>query len=108
MNEEQQTKEVLSDLSIAFIKMLGSFVILGISIALDGFTFSYLWNGVMPNIFGLPLLSFIQSVGIAVLINFATYRPSPENEKTLLQTFLHVVFSNLIFLFMGWVVMLFI
>lgn len=110
MNEmkEQQTKAELGELLIAFFKMIGAFVGLGLSIMIGGFTFLYLWNGIMPTAFGLTSLSYVQSIGVTLLIKFVGYSPAIENKKTLMQTFLYILFANLIFLFIGWVVTLFI
>ena len=105
---EQQTKAKLGELRIAFFKMIGAFVVLGLSFMIEGFTFLYLWNGIMPTSFGLTSLSYVQSVGVTLLIKFVGYSHATENKRTLMQTFLYILFANLIFLFTGWVVMLFI
>lgn len=39
-------------------------------IALGGLIFMVLWNGIMPEVFGLGLLSFWQAIGLLILARF--------------------------------------
>lgn len=38
-------------------------------IAVIGFPIKWLWNWIMPNIFGLPEISFWMALGIALLVS---------------------------------------
>lgn len=55
MNEE---KDVLGEAAVGFLKMIGAFAVLGFSIAFGGYVVMFLWNGVIPQTFGLPLLTW--------------------------------------------------
>ena len=41
----------------------------------------YLWNWLMPFIFGLPKLNLLQTIGLSVLINMLFSKP-PHNTET--------------------------
>ncbi len=51
---------------IAGIIIFGTIFIVGLAI-LFGFIIMWLWNWLMPEIFGLPMLSYWQAVGVFVL-----------------------------------------
>jgi hypothetical protein len=55
-----------SPLEIAGIVIFGIIAIIGFA-ALFGFVIMWLWNALMPEIFGLPVLSYWQAVGILIL-----------------------------------------
>lgn len=52
---------------IAGMIVLGIIAITGLAI-LFGFIVMWLWNWLMPEIFGLPLLSYWQAVGLFILL----------------------------------------
>ena len=59
-------------LLIAYAKSLG--ILIGIAIVLS-IPMMYLWNWLMPFIFGLPKLNLIQTLGLSVLVNMLTSKP---------------------------------
>lgn len=108
MNENQEIKAKLGELFIALLKMVGVFAVLAFSIALGGLVTMYLWNGIVPPIFGLTSLTWGQATGVDVLVSFIVAQRRESNDKTLLEIFTHVVFINLMFMLIGWIVMMFI
>ena len=62
----------------AYAKTLG--IICGTIIVLS-VPMMYLWNWLMPFIFGLPELNLLQTIGLSVLINMLVSKP-PHNTET--------------------------
>lgn len=56
-----------SPIEIVGIVIFGAIVITGLAI-LFGFIIMWLWNWLMPEIFGLPTLTFWQSAGLFILL----------------------------------------
>lgn len=56
-----------SPIEIVGIVIFGAIVITGLAI-LFGFVIMWLWNWLMPEIFGLPTLTFWQSAGLFILL----------------------------------------
>ena len=56
-----------SPLEIVGMIIFGVILISGLAILL-GFIIMWLWNGLMPNIFGLPPLTYWQGVGLFILL----------------------------------------
>tara|TARA_Y100000361_G_scaffold135216_1_gene134934 strand:+ start:612 stop:929 length:318 start_codon:yes stop_codon:yes gene_type:complete len=48
----------------------------------------YLWNWLMPFIFGLPELNLLQTIGLSVLINMLISKP-PHNTETSIRSLSH-------------------
>lgn len=106
MNEE---KDVLGEAAVGFLKMIGAFAALGFSIAFGGYVVMFLWNGVIPQTFGLPLLTWGQATGLDVVVSFIVMQKQPNNDnETILSTFISVLSINLMFMLIGWIVMMFI
>lgn len=55
-------------------------LVVGIS-ALSALPFMWLWNGLMPDIFGLKTLSFLQSWGLLILSSFLFKNTSVSSKK---------------------------
>lgn len=108
MNEDRRTKEQLGELFIELSKMIGSFGVLALSVAFGGYVTMYLWNGIVPTTFGLTALTWAQATGLDVLVSFLVAQRIPKTEETLMQRFGYVVGANLIFMVIGWIVMMFI
>ena len=64
-------------LLIAYAKSLG--ILIGIAIVLS-IPMMYLWNWLMPFIFGLPKLNILQTLGLSLLINMITSKPQYNTE----------------------------
>lgn len=106
MNEE---KEVLGEAAVAFLKMIGAFLVLGFSIAFGGYVVMFLWNGVIPQTFGLPVLTWGQATGLDVVVSFIVMQKQPNNDnETILSKFTRILATNLIFMLIGWILMMFI
>ncbi len=56
-----------SPLEIAGAIIIGTILITGLAILL-GFIIMWLWNGLMPELFGLPPLTYWQGVGLFILL----------------------------------------
>jgi hypothetical protein len=50
-------------------KLIGVLVIIAITILLLSFPVMWLWNWLMPTLFGLTEINWLQSVGLLLLIN---------------------------------------
>jgi hypothetical protein len=62
-----------------FVRIAGILLLIGIVIAGFGWAVLQLWNALMPQIFGLPLLTFWQAVGLLALswLLFGGWRGMP-------------------------------
>jgi hypothetical protein len=72
-----------------------------------GYVFSVLWNWFAVPAFGLPALSLAMSVGIALLVNYATYHrvavpasPDKSGLARIIDSLEHIITYPLIVL--GW------
>ena len=50
-----------------------------VSYAFDGLVFSYIWKWFVVPIFGLPVLTVPQSIGIIIVTAFLTSRPTSKD-----------------------------
>jgi hypothetical protein len=66
MNGLEQWKVFLKSVVLLFIGLFGLALFLAIPVM-------FLWNWLMPLIFGLPTLDYIESVGILLLIDCFVY-----------------------------------
>jgi len=74
---------------------------------LNGWVLSVLWGWFVVPTFGLPSLSVVEAIGIALIAAFLTHQyHSVPKEKTR-EYYLILFFSPLIALFIGWLVHLF-
>ena len=55
--------------AIAILTFLGSILLLGLLYLVLAWPVSFLWNWLMPEIFGLPILSYWQVAGLMMLLN---------------------------------------
>lgn len=55
-------------------------LVIGLS-ALMALPFMWLWNGLMPDIFGLKVLSFLQAWGLLILSSFLFKNSSISSNK---------------------------
>lgn len=44
-----------------------------VCIIIEGFVVKWLWNWIMPYLFGLPIITFWMSLGIVLLIRILNY-----------------------------------
>jgi len=57
----------MDELSEGLGKVIGFFIVIGVIALLIGFPLMWLWNYVMPDIFGLTEITFWQAVAISLL-----------------------------------------
>lgn len=72
-----------------------------ISVIVDGWALSKIWNWFIPPIFNLPFLTLMQSVGVAMVLQLftrtnKTAKDKDETDFTGWQRFLYVGISNTI------------
>lgn len=96
---------------VALIGFLGLIAMVVVSAMWHGYVFSVLWGWFAVPAFGLPALSLAMSIGIALLVNYATYHrvTVPENpdrptSDKITDSLAHIITYPLIVLIMGWVI----
>lgn len=62
-----------------FLQVIGIIVLVGLIL---GFPTLWLWNWLMPTIFGLPLITFWQAVGLNLLSGILFRSYSPQNKES--------------------------
>jgi hypothetical protein len=100
---------------VALLGILGMVAMVVFSAIWHGYVFSVLWGWFAVPAFGLPALSLAMSIGIALLVNYATYHrvtvpenPDKSQQDKIVDSIAHIITYPLIVLFMGWVVKLYI
>lgn len=70
-----------------------------VSYAFNGLVLSYIWKWFVVPIFGLPVLTVPQSVGIIIVTAFLTFHPTPKDFEgdTTLRAFLGALAAQLIY-----------
>jgi hypothetical protein len=93
------------------IAMIGIFAAVAVGMIWRGYVFSILWDWFAVPAFGLPALSLAMAIGIALLVNYATYRrvtvptdPSKTEADKITDVLAHIITYPLIVLGMGWIV----
>lgn len=71
----------MTNLIAGFIVIVGTILIGCVLALLLGFPFMWLWNWLMPELFGLKTISFWQSVGLLLLSHFIFQSSSSSNSK---------------------------
>jgi hypothetical protein len=66
----------MKDLLAGVALIIGTIVLVAVLIALP---VMYLWNWLMPVIFGLTTITFWQALGLSMLVKFLM--PTPSNSK---------------------------
>lgn len=100
---------------MVFLAVIGEFVgivaLLVLSSLLRGYTLSVLWGWFMVPTLGLPHLSVVQAIGIAMVVSFLTYHDTsdiPKKERSTGEAIASgvslAVLYPLIALLFGWVV----
>lgn len=94
--------------------LVGFIVLLVISNILNGWVLSLLWSWFFVPTLGLPHLSVIQAIGVAMVITYLTTHRGTESDdsnKSSTEKFVEAVifafFYPLFALFFGWIVHLF-
>ena len=55
--------------AMAILTFLGSILLFGLLFLVLAWPVSLLWNWLMPEVFGLPILSYWQAAGLIMLLN---------------------------------------
>ena len=96
---------------VALLGILGMVAIVVGSAMWHGYVFSVLWGWFAVPAFGLPALSLAMSIGVALLVNYATYHrvevpenPNKSDSNKIAEPLAHIITYPLIVLIMGWVI----
>lgn len=106
--DEQEFKEMLGGLSISLGKLMMAFVVMALGLIFGGYVTMYLWNGIIAPTFGIVTLTIAQGIGINLFITFTTMQRVDVEDKGLVYSFFRGLFTNIIMLFIGWIVIQFI
>ena len=106
--DEQEFKEMLGELFIAFGKLAMAFVVMALGLIFGGYVTMYLWNGIIAPTFGIVTLTIAQGIGIDLFITFTTMQRVDVEDKGLVYSFFRILFTNILMLFVGWIVIQFI
>ena len=101
MKTDNETKEVIE-------VMLGSILMMVLSIIICGFTVMYLWNNILPTIFGIRTITLAQAIAIDLLISFVVTTQINDTKWTVSESFVRTLSICLITLLIGWIVIQFI
>lgn len=75
-----------------------------------GWAFSVLWGWFIAPVFGLPLISWMQAIGIGLVVDAAKYKyeedEDEDSDETFFKKILSQFFTPLVYLGMGWIVMI--
>jgi hypothetical protein len=96
---------------VALLGILGMVAMVAGSAMWHGYVFSLLWSWFAVPAFGLPTLSLAMSIGVALLVNYATYHrvtvptdPFEDTGDTVIDSATHIITYPLIVLIIGWVI----
>lgn len=106
--DEQEFKEMLGEFFIAFGKLAMAFVVMALGLIFGGYVTMYLWNGIIAPTFGIVTLTIAQGIGIDLFITFTTMQRVDVEDKGLVYSFFRILFTNILMLFVGWIVIQFI
>ena len=102
--------EILAGLGIVILVVVGIGGVIVLSALVNGWTLSILWKWFMVPVFGLPMLSIPQAIGIAMVIGYLTFQNNDAQEKERSTTervifwVALIVLRPLITLAFGWIV----
>jgi hypothetical protein len=73
----------MKNITIALGALLGAIGLVGVVILILGFPAMWLWNWLMPEIFGLKTITFWQAIGLQILayIIFPTQKSSSSKSS---------------------------
>ncbi len=91
---------------------VGFALLIVVSALLNGWVLSILWGWFIVPTFGLPKLSVVTAIGIALTVHYLTYQYHKEAKSEqddelgilFMRSFLFVIFQPLLALMVGWVV----
>jgi hypothetical protein len=83
--------------------------LLGVSVLFNGFALSVLWGWFISSVFGLPVLTVGQAIGVSMVVSFLTWQyKSDEGKKEWVEVLAEgialAVVKPLVALAFGWVV----
>jgi len=87
--------------------VLAMFVVAIVACPLGGVALRLLWGWFMVPTFGLPVISLVQAIGIALVISFLTQQHIPRDEDEKVKMIIHELLAPVVFVSIGWVVHLF-
>lgn len=81
---EHQVKNQVETFFRGFFKVIFMIIAAGIFLLLFGYGFMLLWNWLMPDVFGLPVLSYWKAVGILVMAKllFGNFEGKNHSKKS--------------------------
>lgn len=71
----------MDKISEVFGTLIGVILIIGFVALITAFPIMWLWNWLMPTIFGLVTINFWQALGLSLLSGFLFSRTSSTNNK---------------------------
>ena len=83
-------------------------LILSFSVLVNGWALWLLWGWFMVPLLSLPSLTYFQSVGVGLVVSYATYTYVPSKEEDKENFFLVVIVRPLVAVLLGFVIKQFI
>lgn len=88
-------------------QVLFNIIIIPLLVMFGGFVTMFLWNGIMAPTFGITTLTFVQGIGVDCFVSYITYSSNgAEDNRGVIERVLGGLVVTLMFLLIGWVVML--
>lgn len=101
MKENNEVQEAIETIVMATVIYI-------LSILMCGFTVMYLWNNILPVIFGIRTITLAQAIAIDLLISFIVTTQVKDNNHNIKDLFVKVLSTCLSTLLVGWIVIQFI
>ena len=82
-------------------------------VILNGYVFQHLWNWFVVPFIGLPSLTLVAAIGIAMTISYVTHKFVPSNKgdntpsEIATEAIVHLITKQLAALLFGWIITLF-
>ena len=95
------------------LAVVGFSAVIVVSAVLNGWVLSIMWGWFFVPVLGLPSLSVVQAIGIAMVISYLTSHRDPESNSNedagekFGKAVAHAIFYPLFTLFVAWIVHLF-
>lgn len=101
MKTDNETKEAIE-------VIISSTLMMVLSVIMCGFTVMYLWNNILPTIFGIRTITLAQAIAIDLLVSFVVTTQISDTKRTVSELFVRTLSFCLTTLLIGWIVIQFI
>ena len=87
---------------------IGLVLLMIVGYVLDGLALQFLWGWFMVPSLNLPVISFVQAIGISIVIGYLTHQYIHLRDEYEWELIVYTIMSPIITLTVGWIVHLFV